>query len=455
MTRRDASLPLGRALCEADGETASEWIREIDLNKTEFKRLLKVGLGRAIVYLQAHDAMPYQDIILEACLHNWAFDRQCENNRAQYMFDIIQITPEVEFYRQSILSALKNNIDGDREPQLYDLAKLFAQSGDAEARAAMYDHFIANVEGDHFDGLDLIDLDGLEGFLFVANAIGESILPDEVFWEDESLLEDVEKRFGIEAVSKAAAQASKTNPRAESFVDAVLKKRLGKNERSQHTRPDPTGLSYVELKPQIFKFSYKALVQWGKETDETELNQAAVDLLRETDERWLRSALLLFYERPFPLDCERLIALTGHDEYTLSKRAFMVLGNVRDARIREFALKIMKSNEPKGDAVGLLVKNFQEGDHALVEAFLPRLLDENERHVAGSDIQEFYAAHPNPESEVRALLTLYEYGPCTNCRKDFVKRLMELNALPDWVSKECQYDADVYIRALVMQENGT
>jgi hypothetical protein len=34
---------------------------------SEFRRLLHIGLGRTVLYLQNHDSTPYRDVILEAC----------------------------------------------------------------------------------------------------------------------------------------------------------------------------------------------------------------------------------------------------------------------------------------------------------------------------------------------------------------------------------------------------
>ncbi|MGB8648588.1 MAG: hypothetical protein WCF84_25350 [Anaerolineae bacterium] len=42
----------------------------------EFKRLIDAGHGRPVRYLQKHDAAPYRDVILHACLHNTSYDRQ-------------------------------------------------------------------------------------------------------------------------------------------------------------------------------------------------------------------------------------------------------------------------------------------------------------------------------------------------------------------------------------------
>lgn len=42
----------------------------------EFARWLAHGLGRPILYLRDHDAEPYRDVILDACLHNRCYDWQ-------------------------------------------------------------------------------------------------------------------------------------------------------------------------------------------------------------------------------------------------------------------------------------------------------------------------------------------------------------------------------------------
>ena len=113
----------------------------------EFERLLHIGLGRAILFAQTHDLAPYSDRILHACLHNIAYDPQCEGSRARYMFDIIHLTDQVQFYREHILAALaRSEPSGDWDSyQLFDFARLFAQSGDTVARQLIYDTFVRNA----------------------------------------------------------------------------------------------------------------------------------------------------------------------------------------------------------------------------------------------------------------------------------------------------------------------
>jgi hypothetical protein len=49
----------------------------------------------------------------------------------------------------------------------------------------------------------------------------------------------------------------------------------------------------------------------------------------------------------------------------------------------------------------------------------------------------------------RALLLLYENGPCALCRHGVVEELIAINRFPDWMRAECQYDAYSETRKLV------
>jgi len=53
-------------------------------NPIEFQKMLHAGMGRAILFLMNQDAAQYRDVILDACLHNYAYDQQCEGSRRVY-----------------------------------------------------------------------------------------------------------------------------------------------------------------------------------------------------------------------------------------------------------------------------------------------------------------------------------------------------------------------------------
>ena len=73
------------------------------LNKSEFEKSLRIGLGSAILHLQSQDYSLYEDSILNACLHNISYDPQIEGYKTSYLIDIINLTDNADFFREQIL----------------------------------------------------------------------------------------------------------------------------------------------------------------------------------------------------------------------------------------------------------------------------------------------------------------------------------------------------------------
>jgi hypothetical protein len=416
---------------------------------SEFQRLLEIGLGRAVIYARDHDVTPYRDAILNACLHNLAYDRQCEGNRAEFMYDIIQFSSEKEFYRKKILTALAGAWE-DWDPQVFDLARLFAQDGDVEAHKIIYDTFTKNCQQDHANGVALIKLDGLEGFLFVANQIGAQLLADDAS-EDDYLLYVLEEKYGKKEAHMALEQTFTENPEVKAYVSAIMHHRSESQRKAENRRPNSSAVSYEQLKPVIDHYRL-SLAHWGERASNTDFEQAATDALAELDPRRLRAYLSLFRDRRFPLDHHWLQEQVFSPVERVPWLAIKALAIIAHPDVRALSLSLMDSvSEVRCRAVELLTNNFQTGDHVIVEKFAGDLQDVAEIHSLGFGVLDFYKAHPHPESEARIMLTLYEKKPCTQCREDFVDRLIALNALPDWMREECQYDANPDIRSKVKE----
>jgi len=60
------------------------------METSEFKNAIALGLGRAVVTLLDRDVHPFREVILDACLHNKAYDPQAEGSRAAYMVEAIR-----------------------------------------------------------------------------------------------------------------------------------------------------------------------------------------------------------------------------------------------------------------------------------------------------------------------------------------------------------------------------
>src|SRR5271163_1084769 len=110
------------------------------IENTEFDGWLRKGLGRAVVYLSAHDPYPYREAVLHACTHDVGYELY-SLSREEYYLDLIRSVGDHQFCRDELLQTL---IAGPKVPEKYDLgqtimlSRTFAQE-DAELRQAMYD----------------------------------------------------------------------------------------------------------------------------------------------------------------------------------------------------------------------------------------------------------------------------------------------------------------------------
>src|SRR5579884_730592 len=177
----------------------------------EFARVVAVGLGRAVLHLQAHDAAPYRDTILHACLHNMVYDTQVEYGREQYLFDLISLTGEADFYRERLCAALPATHEPRDRDQIAALLRLFAQAGDDASRAALYGAFTA-ASGEEAAALGdrIVELDGVSGLLFVARHLTASDCKPGCVGNLVSLAKE---KDGLEVVARALAEAGATDAR--------------------------------------------------------------------------------------------------------------------------------------------------------------------------------------------------------------------------------------------------
>jgi hypothetical protein len=425
----------------------------------EFEKALRLGLGRATVYLQHHDDAPYRDAILHACLHDLSFDDDFEAKRGLYLYRLLQHTRAIEFYRTRILEALAASEDEDAASQLFDLARLFARAGDAEARQVMYDRFQANtLRGVLIGGRAIIELNKAAGLVAVAAAIGGQPRDEEDEWYDDWLLGTAEDE-GVENTWRLLQEAAKEQPRIHDFLAKVkaYRARHGTRDRS---RRDPATMSYTEIKERITASDpgppMVSLPLWGETASDEDLRSAALDLLGETKPSRLRSYLRIFDRRRFPLEPDRLIELVSHTKQPVAFTALVALSNIRHPNVRALALHLLATpSKQAAQAVSLLVENFAPGDHARVEALASQPLEPESFHQLGVEIMELFEAHPNPDSEERLLLRLYENDPCSQCRGMFVMRLAALNRLPDWMAEEVRFDADPGLYAELEQYRST
>jgi len=414
----------------------------------EFPRALALGLGRGILHLRDHDGHPYRELILDACLHNRAYDPQVEGSRAAYMLEVIRESREMAFFTGAVLRSLFDTGHDWDTPQRFELARRLAQSGNTEAREAMYAAFKAAELSASDVAVEFIELDGINGLLFVVGQIGRQLTANASRWEDDFLVEEASRLCGEEPVDAALQDAAKTNADVRAFLDGVKEVRA---LRTASQRPNAEGLTYDQIRSLIE--SGKAggiVVRWAEMASDSDLQAAGHDLVQERDPKRLISYLHMFRKRPFPLEITALLNLVELPDGPIPRHALRALANLQDDSVRHLAFKLIEtSSSERGYSIDLLVNNFRDGDHRIVETWCDAETDPDTVNAFSRSLPALFAAHPDADTEKRLLRSLYEREPCAHCRCSIVECLIQLNALTEDMRRECVYDSYADTRSLM------
>jgi hypothetical protein len=363
------------------------------------------------------------------------------------MFEIIRSSGDGAFYADAVIRSLSEDEDNWNTPQRFELARLLAQAGNSLAREAMYTAFRTKELSASDIAAQFIELDGIQGLLFVLRQIGEQLATNANQWEDYSLLFAAGEICGRDVVDAAVLEASNADENIKAYLKAAEEnRRLGQ----QAERPDPKTLTYGQIHSLIeSKRAGGVLREWAAQASSSDLELAAHDLIQEKDFEKLRSYLMLFRKRSFPLDIDHLLQLLELPDGPIPFHTLTVLANLEHERVRSLAFKLIETKSRRGWAIDLLIKNFQESDYSNVEAWCDAEQDSGTINAFDRSLRDFFAAHPNPEAEMRLLLNLYEKEPCAHCRSYIVERLLGMNALTDVLKRECRHDSYADTRALV------
>lgn len=408
------------------------------MTTAEFQHALQLGLGRAVLYARSHDTTPLRDIILDACLHCYAYDIQTEGTRAPYMYDLIVGLPDRKLYSDAILASLASAGDNADGVQRFRMAALLAEDGYSGAKEALYEHFRPwHTWGDHV-APGFIDLDGIDGLVFVAKRFGAV---GEHWWLDYAY-----EKLGKDACLDALRTAAESDADAAAFL-AVVEKHEEAWAKTSARCDQTTALRYSQLATGILERSNGQLMRWGQKASDEDLKRAAQGFVAETDSARQLAHLAIFARRAFPLDPELLLPLV--QESRTAKAAIQVLAHIRHPAVRDLAFALVRTQSPRrGGAIRLLVENFKPGDHATVLDWFEAESDRELLHAQGLGMLELWKRHPDEASCAQMLIRLYERGPCRFCRRSAVQLLIEAGGLTDALRAECAFDSDDDIREL-------
>jgi hypothetical protein len=418
----------------------------------EFTQSLENGTGRAGLLIQKYwqtDADTMHPLLLHALQNDLRFDYQLESSRAPYLYRLITLTGEREFFRQETLKTLKID-EGENRYQLMETTLLFAQSEDKESHLALYTAFEKDIKetGELNYGDVIVRLDGVEGLLWLSQhyshqKFGENGYDTEDF---NRLIYNLEDR--IEKPQLWEILREKCQGNAENFAfftrqkayreDEERRKKEGRNPKSEWYK-----ILYDELKVLIESGERRYCQRWGREAAPEELEKAAHDLLTESDKQRLATKLTIFRETTSPLPIAPLIAWAQDEDHDVSWRALQALAVIKSEEVRTFALKLLSNNSELNIpcAIDMLDTNYEVGDEQLVVEVLKKpCSDSFYRHQQYANARDFAEEHPSDLS-TEIFLLIYAESNCSFCRSIAVEHLDSLGTLPGAIREELAFDA--------------
>ncbi|MFK7972528.1 MAG: hypothetical protein AB8F95_19310 [Bacteroidia bacterium] len=414
--------------------------------KKQFFQSIQCGTGKAYIIAQENPDVDFASYIIKGALNNYAYDGQSEGSRATYIFELISLSGQQAKIREAILEGLATEQDDTWSlVQLFNLAKMYAERGDAEAKKAIYQRFMCNtIEGSSWAGYDeILALDGLKGLFFIAEKFGKKLEEDPDYWQDRFIVDSFQKENPNIPVTAELEAAAKTNRHIRIYLDEI-NKREDKQEAHRSARP-----VYDNILDEIFARPFIL-----RKLDGTELLIVANQLLIEKDKGKFEKMLAVFARNQFPFDPDFIFRLTKRrptSKNRIQEYALDALKLLQSDEIRAFALeRIPKARLYPATFTSLLIANYQEGDAELLCQVIDKFKDEHIIEELAISYAQIFDKNPTPACK-EPLERLYRKMNCGIHRYGILKTLMQNDVLSDMIKREIKHDSYEGTRALLKQ----
>ena len=127
--------------------------------------------------------------------------------------------------------------------------------------------------------------------------------------------------------------------------------------------------------------------------------------------------------------------------------ALNALGMNTHALVREFALAEIMQEGHGRLVVGLLTRNYANGDESRILEFVELPDDADQLHWLLMDVIKVLENNPKGDCSKLGIIT-YGSTPCENCRFDAARLLERQGVALPWMIEECCYDANEECREL-------
>ena len=425
------------------------------MNKDKFEKSFRLGLGRAYLHVKEHGDDGLQGVILSYCLENPCYDPQCEGSRAEWLMSVINLCSEPNYYTNKIIQELGKTKDDWNISQLYDLCFIIAKQGNKQARKAIYDCFDKQEFNEAYLGGDhIIELDGLHGLLHVARILGRRMLDDPEYWDGMTY------QYACELFGKEKTDIYlKERSNEDEAIVAYLKNSTEIYDNCNASKNSPEKISERTRKEIPFHVIQRDIegvhkhksrfIRFGKIASNEEIKILYKKMLNEERPAQLERYLWIFRRRELPVLEDKLFELCCSKKKDICSAAITALSHSSYKKVRDFAIKIIKSTkEFPLEIIMLFINNYKNGDATHIERALFESEDTEKAFSLSYYILKVFEKNPD-RTMLKCLLWVYDNTPCAHCRLHAVELLFENNILPTDVKQECQFDCNGEIRKIV------
>lgn len=448
---------------------ASPYLEKLD--RAAFERALSHGRGAAMLHVQAFGLDGIADLVLTACLHDTAYDSQCEAERSAWLYAMFKTSPHYSQFAAAIVAALAEASDQHSLEQICNLAGLMALDGDSNAANALRDFVWGqdfSNEGNQYGGQALAALDGLCAIEELARRFGRLLQQLPNAWVDD--LDHLTEKSGNydAALSTLTAKSEQddaiaayvlrhTQELAERLAQQAKPDEVRKREASQRVRqqsPLATMLSAAEAGKGERPSFYLVFGRWA--TDE-ELGIVYQHLLATNSAETRLRLLWVFRKAPLPSLPPQIWAWVTDSDSRLREAALYAMAQLSDARIAVWGRQQLRDptfSEADADVLELFAKNYQAGDEVLIMSALQKLeLDDDGLHDIGLAALRVCDGNTNPALAGLAEW-VYRTNPCSLCRHSALAWLQQAASLPLDIAEDGRHCAAPDTQALAQTTSG-
>lgn len=410
--------------------------------KRDFIQSVRRGTGRAYLIARANPGIDFSGYIIEAALKNYAYDGQAEPSRAQYIYQLCSLSTQSKRIQRAVLKGLaKEQNDTWTLIQLFELALLFAQHGDASARRALYNRFLRNpIEGSDWVGAqEIMELDGLEGLKYIARKFGQALAKNSEDWQDDHLIRSFQEDHPTINAWQELHLLAEQDEDVRRYVQNI-QATLASQDSHRRPRAEITEVEEILRAPSLASIRI-SLKKRGLEPQE--MRHLAEQLGREKRKAVHENLLYVFTLYPFPLSYEPILELAQQKPSSrnrLTEFAIEALKHLKAAEIREFALQRLLVTTRPSWYTDILISNYEEGDAVLLTNLVTRFHNEDTIEALARSYTEIYQVNKTPECAA-PLVALYQKMTCGIHRNTVVERLIENKVLPAWLNEELPFDS--------------